>query len=73
MGSPLPIHCDRSSGPLRGVWILLRHLSVLKWQTGVRHGISPAERVTDAVPQLTGRQPIAFERYAEDHRAYWQA
>ena len=32
-----------------------------------------AERVTDAVPQLTGRQPIAFERYAEDHRACWQA
>ena len=48
MGSPLPIHCDRSSGPLRGVWILLRHLSVLKWQTGVRHGISsPGAEMAD--------------------------
>jgi hypothetical protein len=32
-----------------------------------------AERVTDAVPVITGRAPIGFERYAEDHRAHWQA
>jgi uncharacterized protein YbjT (DUF2867 family) len=32
-----------------------------------------AERVTDAVPAITGRAPITFERYAEDHRAHWQA
>lgn len=31
-----------------------------------------AERRTDAVQRLTGRAPIAFERYADDHRAHWQ-
>jgi uncharacterized protein YbjT (DUF2867 family) len=31
-----------------------------------------AERTTDAVQRITGRAPIAFERYAEDHRAHWQ-
>lgn len=31
-----------------------------------------AERITDAVPRLIGRAPIAFERYAQDHRAHWQ-
>jgi uncharacterized protein YbjT (DUF2867 family) len=32
-----------------------------------------AERVTDAVPRLTGQAPITLQRYAEDHRAAWQA
>ncbi len=31
-----------------------------------------AERTTDAVQRITGRAPIAFERYAEEHRAHWQ-
>ncbi len=31
-----------------------------------------AERVTDAVPRITGRAPIAFETYAQDHCAHWQ-
>lgn len=31
-----------------------------------------AERVTDAVPRLTGRAPIAFETYAQEHRGHWQ-
>lgn len=31
-----------------------------------------AERVTDAVQTLTGRAPIDFETYAQDHRAHWQ-
>lgn len=31
-----------------------------------------AERITDAVPRITGRAPIAFERYAQDHRVHWQ-
>ncbi len=32
-----------------------------------------AERTTDAVERITGRAPIAFERYAQDHRAHWAA
>ncbi len=32
-----------------------------------------AERTTDAVERLTGRAPIAFEQYAQDHRAHWAA
>jgi len=30
-----------------------------------------AERVTDAVSTITGRPPIAFERYAMDYRSAW--
>jgi uncharacterized protein YbjT (DUF2867 family) len=29
------------------------------------------ERVTDEVRRITGRDPIAFEQYASDHRAAW--
>lgn len=30
-----------------------------------------AERVTDAVQQVTGRAPLTFEQYARDYRASW--
>jgi uncharacterized protein YbjT (DUF2867 family) len=32
-----------------------------------------AERTTDAVKQLTGREPIAFEQYARDNASAWKA
>jgi uncharacterized protein YbjT (DUF2867 family) len=32
-----------------------------------------AERTTDAVKQLIGREPIAFEQYARDNAAAWKA
>lgn len=32
-----------------------------------------AERTTDAMAQITGREPGSFERYARDHRQAWQA
>jgi uncharacterized protein YbjT (DUF2867 family) len=32
-----------------------------------------AERITDAVAQITGRAPGSFERYAHDHRQAWLA
>ena len=32
-----------------------------------------SERTTDAVAQITGRAPIAFEQYAKDHRSHWLA
>jgi len=32
-----------------------------------------AERTTDAVKQLTGREPIAFEQYARDNAAAWKS
>jgi uncharacterized protein YbjT (DUF2867 family) len=31
-----------------------------------------SERVTDAVQAVTGRPPIRFAQYAQDHRAHWQ-
>jgi uncharacterized protein YbjT (DUF2867 family) len=30
-----------------------------------------SERVTDEVRRITGQDPIAFEQYAQDHRAAW--
>jgi len=32
-----------------------------------------AERTTDAVRNLTGREPIAFARYAQDNVEAWRA
>ncbi len=32
-----------------------------------------AERTTDAVQTITGREPMTFERYAQAHRAHWMA
>ena len=31
-----------------------------------------SERITDAVQAVTGRPPIRFAQYAQDHRAHWQ-
>jgi uncharacterized protein YbjT (DUF2867 family) len=31
-----------------------------------------SERITDAVQTVTGRPPIRFAQYAQDHRAHWQ-
>ena len=57
MVSPLPRHCDRISGTLD----LLRHLSVLKKTTGVRHGMcgqfSPWVLVLGLSPGAGRRRP----------------
>jgi hypothetical protein len=31
-----------------------------------------SERITDAVRTVTGRAPIRFAQYAQDHRAHWR-